>query len=387
MLLFEFEAKSVFAENGIPVPDARLVSDVTQLEDAVRQLGDSVVIKAQVLSGGRSKAGLVIKVDGLRAAKLAFTGMLGARAGEEIVKRVLVERQVPHDREIYLAITIDSNASQPLLLMSCQGGIDIEEIADADPGSVGRLLIDPVIGPQAYQVRQLAGEAGIEPGLAIKLGVFTQGLWRSFVRSQLILAEINPIAVTHEGALVALDAKAEIDGYVATRQDCFDIDSHLTGETKTEQRARKAGLSYLEMSGNIGIAGNGAGLMMLIVDMLSRRGLNPANFCDAGGAVARPGSGGGAIDWWAGVIAIVLSNAKVEALFFNLHGGNHRGDEVATGLLKGLKQAGRRVPTVVRISGTREAEGREILAAAGITSHASLSEAIDALAAILEPGR
>ena len=387
MLLFEFEAKSVFAENGIPVPDARLVSDVTQLEDAVRRLGDAVVIKAQVLSGGRGKAGLVIKADGLQAASQAFTRILGARAGEETVKRVLVEQQVAHDREIYLAITIDSNASRPMLLLSCKGGIDIEAIADADPGTIGRLLIDPRIGPQAYQVRHLAGEVGIEPGLALKLGVFTQGLWRSFVGSQLILAEINPIAVTHVGALVALDAKAEIDGYVAERQDRFDVESHLTGETTTERRAREAGLSYLEMEGNIGIAGNGAGLMMLIVDMLSRRGLTPANFCDAGGAVARPGSGGGAIDWWADVIEIVLSNPKVEALYFNLHGGNHRGDEVATGLLKGLEQAGRRVPTVVRISGTREAEGREILAAAGITSHVSLSEAIDALAAISETRR
>lgn len=387
MLLREFEAKSVFAEHGISIPPARLVSDVAQLEDAVRQLGDAVVVKAQVLSGGRGKAGLVIKADGLPAAKRAFTGMLGSRAGEEIVERVLVERQVAHDREIYLAITIDSNASRPLLLLSCQGGIDIEEIADADPGSIRRLLIDPRIGLQAYQVRQLAGEAGLEPDLALKLGVISRGLWRAFVGSHFVLAEINPIAVTREGALVALDAKAEIDGYVAARQDRFDIGSHLTGETKTERRARKAGLSYLEMEGNIGIAGNGAGLMMLIIDMLARRGLKPANFCDAGGAVARPGSGGGAIDWWAGVIEIVLSNPKVEALFFNLHGGNHRGDEVATGLLNGLEGAGRRVPMVVRISGTREAEGRKILAAAGIASHASLSLAIDELAAILEARR
>lgn len=329
----------------------------------------------------------MIKAYGLPAAKRAFTGMLGARAGEEIVERVLVEQQVAHDREIYLAITIDSNASRPLLLLSCQGGIDIEEIADADPGSIRRLLIDPQIGLQAYQVRQLAGEAGLEPDLALKLGVISRGLWRAFVGSHFVLAEINPVAVTREGALVALDAKAEIDGYVAARQDRFDIDSHLTGETKTERRARKAGLSYLEMEGNIGIAGNGAGLMMLIIDMLARRGLKPANFCDAGGAVARPGSGGGAIDWWAGVIEIVLSNPRVEALFFNLHGGNHRGDEVATGLLIGLERAGQRVPMVVRISGTREAEGRKILAAAGVASHASLSLAIDELAAILEARR
>ena len=376
MRLFEFEGKKALVDAGIAVPRGRVAATADEARRIAEGLGGAVVVKAQVLSGGRGKGGGILIAATPDEAAARTTDLLGTKVAGETVARVLIEEQIAIDRELYLGMTIDSDASRPVLLFAAEGGVEIEEIERDRPGTLRKELVDVSTGLATATAADLVREAGIDDELAGRIGTVAEALYRVFVDLDAVVAEINPLAVTADGELIALDAKFDIDDYAAGRQE-FDAVAHLVAETESEARARTLGLSYVELDGNIGIAGNGAGLMMATVDAVERLGGRAANFCDAGGARARPGSGRGAIDWWRDVIEVVMSNPKVEFLVFNLHGGNHRGDEVAQGVVEGLQRS-RQVPTVVRLSGTREEEGRAILADNSITSFTSMEEVVDA---------
>jgi len=374
--LFEFEGKKALVDAGIAVPRGRVAATADEARRIAEGLGGAVVVKAQVLSGGRGKGGGILIAATPDEAAARTTDLLGTKVAGETVARVLIEEQIAIDRELYLGMTIDSDASRPVLLFAAEGGVEIEEIERDRPGTLRKELVDVSTGLATATAADLVREAGIDDELAGRIGTVAEALYRVFVDLDAVVAEINPLAVTADGELIALDAKFDIDDYAAGRQE-FDAVAHLVAETESEARARTLGLSYVELDGNIGIAGNGAGLMMATVDAVESLGGRAANFCDAGGARARPGSGRGAIDWWRDVIEVVMSNPKVEFLVFNLHGGNHRGDEVAQGVVEGLQRS-RQVPTVVRLSGTREEEGRAILADNSITSFTSMEEVVDA---------
>jgi len=374
--LFEFEGKKALVDAGIAVPRGSVAATADEARRIAEDLGGAVVVKAQVLSGGRGKAGGILIAATPDEAAARTTDLLGTIVAGETVARVLIEEQISIDRELYLGMTIDSDASRPVLLFDAEGGVEIEEIERDRPGTLRKELIDVSTGLATATAADLVREAGIDDELAGRIGTVAEALYRVFVDLDAVVAEINPLAVTADGELIALDAKFDLDECAAGRQE-FDAVAHLVAETESEARARALGLSYVELDGNIGIAGNGAGLMMATVDAVERLGGRAANFCDAGGARARPGSGRGAIDWWRDVIEVVMSNPKVEFLVFNLHGGNHRGDEVAQGVVEGLQRS-RQVPTVVRLSGTREEEGRAILADNAITSFTSMEEVMDA---------
>lgn len=376
MRLFEFEGKEALARQGVQVPGGAVAASPDEAGRVARDLDRPVVVKAQVLSGGRGRAGGVLTANSPDEAAARAGDLLGTTLGGEAVGRVLVEERVAIARELYLGLTIDSDASRPVVLMSAEGGVEIEEITSSRPQTLHRALIDVDAGLATADVAGLAREAGLDDAAATAVGRVGETLYSAFVGLDAVVAEINPLAVMEDGALIAVDAKFDLDDYAVGRQP-YDAAAHVIGETTAEARARGLGLSYVELEGNIGIAGNGAGLMMATVDEVERLGGRAANFCDAGGARARPGSGRGAIDWWRDVIEVVMSNPRVEYLLFNLHGGNHRGDEVAQGVIEGLERS-RRVPTVVRLSGTRQEQGRDILRHHDITSFGSLEEVVAA---------
>lgn len=380
MRLFEHEGKQVLQRFGIKTPVGCIATTSQEVKEATAALGKPVVIKSQVLSGGRGKAGGIKFAANPEEAKAASEELLGKFIKGEVVKRLLIEEQLTIAKEFYMGFTIDSVAAEPIFLMSPEGGIDIEEINKLAPQKVGRRLIDMAEGFSSYMVREMGAEIGIKGKDLVILGDTAYKLYRAFLDYDALIAEINPLVLTNVGEMLAADAKFELDDDAAARHPEFTIEGRIEGETDLEKRARQQGIRYLELDGNIGIAGNGAGLMMTTVDVVEKYGGRAANFVDAGGARAVPGSGEAAIDWWDSVIQIVLANPKVKVFFFNLHGGNHRGDEVAQGIIRALKKSKRHIPVVIRLSGTRQEEGRAILTRHGYNSFASLDEAAKAAA-------
>jgi succinyl-CoA synthetase beta subunit len=379
MRLFEYEVKEIFKKHGIPVPEGGLAKNPLEARRLAAALGTEVVIKAQVLSGGRGKAG------GIRfaAAPDEVSQMAGLLLGEPLqglrVNDVLVERRIPVDAEIYLGMAFDPRASLPVLMISMDGGVDIEEVP---PHRLHSALVDPLDGLPEFRARQIALEAGVPRELLVPIGSIANKLFQIFQEMDAIILEINPLALTNKGQLVALDAKLEMDEDSLYRHPELSIDGRIPGETQVEALARKANLRYVELDGNIGICGNGAGMMMTAIDLVMRFGGKAANFCEAGGAHARAGSGAGAVQWWRQGVETVLANPRVKALLINVVGGNHRGDEVGQGIVEALAE--RKLPVVIRLSGTRQDEGRQILRQAGYHSYETLEEAAQAVVEALK---
>ncbi|CEP67011.1 Succinyl-CoA synthetase, beta subunit [Moorella glycerini] len=377
MRLFEYEGKKILKDYGLKIPKGEIVTTPTEAEAVAKYLGGRVAIKSQVLVGGRGKAGGVQFADNPEKAKKIAASLLGSTLKGEVIKKLLVEECLKIRQEYYLGLTIDPVAGQPLLMFSREGGVDIEEVNIRTPEKIGRMLINVCEGLHPYSGRQLARQMGITGKALIDIGLATAGLYQAFRDFDAIIAEINPLVLTEEGLLIAADSKFELDDDALYRHPDFTVNDRIEGETDLEKRARQLGIKYVELDGNIGIAGNGAGLMMTTVDMVERFGGKAANFVDGGGAGAKGGSGEGAINWWDNIIQLVLANPKVKVLLFNMLSGNNRGDEVAQGLIRGLRNS-RSVPVVIRLSGTRQEEGRAILRQAGYTSYDSMEEAIQA---------
>jgi succinyl-CoA synthetase beta subunit len=358
MDLLEYQGKQLFAKHGLPVPEGRPASSVEEAVAAAEELGYPVVIKAQVLIGGRGKAG-GIKVANDRAEVEQHAGaILGMDIRGFVVHELYVEKASDIAEEYYAAILLDRGAKMPMAMLSRMGGMDVEAIAEKDPNAIVKVHVDPLIGFQDFHGRRLAFAADIADDVIRPVGALLAKLYETWVAEDASLVEVNPLLVTGEREVVALDAKVTIDGNALFRHPDTAELKQPGAEDPQEQMAKERGLIYVKLDGNIGILGNGAGLVMSTLDVVAQAGGQPANFLDAGG-----GSKAEAI---VDAVEVILSNPKVTAVLFNIFGGITRCDEVANGLVTAFGKIDVTVPFVVRLDGTNDEEGRRILAEANL---------------------
>lgn len=364
MRLQEYQGKELFRRVGIPVADGKVALSAPEAEQIAHELGGPVVVKAQVLVGGRGKAGGIKLARTPQEARAHAEAILSMTIKGERVRKVLVTKAVAIEREFYLSITIDRAAKKPIVIFSAEGGMEIEELAKTYPEKIIKFHIDPLIGLQSYQVRTALYQAGIAPSLMRSLSEILFKLYQAFVQYHAQLVEINPLALA-EGKLIAVDSKFIIDDDDIPAELAGWEEEELAGSPE-ERAAKQAGLQYVKLDGTIGIIGNGAGLVMATLDVVALKGGRPANFLDIGG--------GASAEMMKKALQIVLSDPNVRGLFINIFGGITRCDEVARGLVAAQQELGIRVPMVVRLTGTNEAEGRKILEAQGITPVADMEE-------------
>jgi succinyl-CoA synthetase beta subunit len=358
MDLLEYQGKQLFAKHGVPVPDGRPATTVPEAVEAAEELGYPVVIKAQVQIGGRGKAG-GIKLAGNRAeAEEHATAILGMDIRGFTVHELYVEKASEIDEEYYAAIVFDRSAKKPMAMLSKMGGMDVEEVAETDPEAMRMLHVDPLLGLQDFHGRRLAFESGIAADVVRPVGAMLARLYDVFVREDATLVEVNPLLVTKSREVVALDAKVTVDDNALFRHPDVAEMRDLSAEDPQERMAHERGLTYVKLDGNIGILGNGAGLVMSTLDVVAQAGGKPANFLDAGG-----GSKAEAIT---SAVEVILSDDKVNAVLFNIFGGITRCDEVARGLIEAFEQINPDVPFVVRLDGTNDEAGRALLAEADL---------------------
>jgi succinyl-CoA synthetase beta subunit len=355
--LYEYQGKQLFARYGIPVSEGRLATTPEEARAAAEEIGGPVVVKAQVLTGGRGKAGGVKLADDPADAEAKARDILGLDINGHVVRKVWIEQASEIAKEYYLSITFDRGAKQPLYMLTTEGGIEIEQVADENPEALARLHVDPLEGFQPYQARRLIYGAGIEdPGEQKQILGIIERLYDCFVESDAMLAEINPLIVTPDGEVRGLDAKFTVDDSALFRHPDIAEMRDVEAADPQERLAREKGVTYVKLDGDVGILGNGAGLSMSTVDVVVVAGGRPANFCDLGGG----GDAQGVVD----ALEVITSDKQVRSIFFNIFGGITRGDEVARGILTALDQMRIDLPIVVRLDGTNAEEGRRLLAEA-----------------------
>ncbi|HEU4925767.1 MAG TPA: ADP-forming succinate--CoA ligase subunit beta [Vicinamibacterales bacterium] len=379
MDLLEYQGKQLFAKHGVTVPEGRPATSVQEAVEAAEELGYPVVIKAQVLIGGRGKAGGIKLAKDRSEAEEHANAILGMDIRGFTVHEVYVEKASEIDEEYYAAILLDRSAKKPLAMLSRMGGMDVEEIAERDPHAIVRLHIDPLVGFQAFHGRRLAYEAGIADDVVRPVGALLSKLYDTFVAEDATLVEINPLLITKGREVVALDSKFSVDGNALSRHPETAAFRNPAAEDAQEQMAHERGLTYVKLDGDIGILGNGAGLVMSTLDVVAQQGGTPANFLDAGG-----GSKAEAIT---SAVEVILSDPKVKAVLFNIFGGITRCDEVARGLIEAFNQIDVKVPFVVRLDGTNDVEGREILAEANLPNVHVAQTMLEAAAKVVELAR
>jgi succinyl-CoA synthetase beta subunit len=358
MDLLEYQGKQLFAKHGVAVPEGRPASSVQEAVEAAEELGYPVVIKAQVLIGGRGKAGGIKLAKDRAEAEEHANAILGMDIRGFTVHELYVEKASEIDEEYYAAILLDRGEKKPLAMLSRMGGMDVEEIAARDPNAIVRLHIDPLLGFQDYHGRQLAYEAGIAEDVVRPVAALLGRLYATFNEEDAVLVEVNPLLVTKSRDVLALDAKVTVDGNALIRHPDTAALRNPSAEDPQERMAKERGLIYVKLDGNIGILGNGAGLVMSTLDVVAQQGGKPANFLDAGG--------GAKADAIVDAIEVILSDPKVTAVLFNIFGGITRGDEVARGLIEAFSRIDVKVPFVVRLDGTNDVEGRQLLAEANL---------------------
>lgn len=371
MNLYEYQAKELFAEAGIPVPQGRLADTPEAASAAAAGLGGRAVVKAQVPIGGRGKAG-GIKVG---ASPAEIESLARRILGMEIrgfpVRRVLVEEAAEIQQEYYLSITVDRAKEANVIIASAAGGMEIEEIAENRPEAITKLWIDPAVGVRPYKARTAADAAGYDPKAAPAVEAILPALYGILRRYDATLVEINPLAFLADGRVVALDGKIEIDDNALFRQrplvERFQEAGPAPGVHPLEARANELGLAYVKLDGEVGIIGNGAGLVMATLDMVQRHGGRAANFLDIGG--------GAKAEVVRNALSLIFADPDVKSVLINVFGGITRGDEVAKGLLSVIEQIELKVPIVVRLAGTRAAEGQKLLAGSPLTPAATFAEA------------
>jgi succinyl-CoA synthetase beta subunit len=352
--LYEYQGKELLRNYGLETLPGIVAGTPEEAARAAETLGGTVAIKAQVLTGGRGKAGGIKVVSSQKEAEEAAQQILGMDIRGHTVRRVYVEGGAEIDREFYLSITVDRTAKRPLILFSTEGGVEIEEVAETNPDAIVRLRVDPLVGLLPYQVRQVTFAAGLEGGAAKGVGRTLTNLYKAFEGLDASLVEINPLVVTNDGRVLTLDAKVTVDDSSLYRhKDIADLHDVEAADVQ-EQRAQEVGLQYVKLEGDVGILGNGAGLVMSTLDVVAQAGGEPANFCDVGG--------GADAEQISTALDIVTSNEQVESVLFNIFGGITRGDEVARGLLSAIERTGITLPIVVRLDGTNAEEGLKILA-------------------------
>jgi len=356
MDLLEYQGKQLFARHGVPVPAGRPARSVEEALAGADELGYPCVIKAQVQIGGRGKAG-GIKLAGDRAEAERHAGaILGMDIRGLTVHELWVEEASEIAAEYYASVIFDRSAKAPLVMLSTRGGMDIEQVAEEDPAAIARLHVDPLLGFQDFHGRRLAFEAGVDPDVVRPVGSMLARLYEVFVAEEATLVEVNPLIITPGRDVRALDAKVTLDDNALFRHGENAQLRDPSREDPQERMAAERGLTYVKLDGDIGILGNGAGLVMSTLDVVKGAGGEPANFLDAGG-----GSKAEAIT---SAVEVILSNPKVRAVLFNIFGGITRCDEVARGLIEAFDQINPSVPFVVRLDGTNDVEGRRLLAEA-----------------------
>ena len=354
MKLHEHQAKAIFADAGIPVPESRLASTVDEALAAVDEIGYPAAIKAQVHVGGRGKAGgIEIATDREEAAEYA-EAILGMDLKGYTVDEVLVESGVDFVDELYVGVTMDRGAGEPVLMVSTEGGVDIEEVAESTPDAIAREHVDPAFGLHPYQARKVVYEAGVDDDVALEVASILSTLYDLYASNDASEIEVNPVMITSDRDVVAADAVMNIDEDALFRHpDLADL-AEASYEDDLERKAGEYGFDYVRLSGNVGIIGNGAGLVMTTLDLVDHYGGEPANFLDIGG--------GAKAERVANALDMVFADPNVDSVVFNIFGGITRGDEVAKGINEALEQFDE-IPkkVVVRLAGTNAEEGMEIL--------------------------
>ena len=380
MRLYEYEGKEVFKKYGIIVPKGVVISNVGMVKQAIDEVGLPAVVKAQVLVGGRGKAGGVRIVKSLEEAieitdRLFKEGVKGVKP-----RRILIEQAVPIEKELYLSITIDRAKREYIILASTEGGVDIEEIAAKKPEAIVKISVNPLTGLQGYHLRSLSyklKDLGLSSDVASKMRGLAKNLYQIMLDLDADLVEINPLALIKTGELVALDSKIIIDDNALFKHpDLFESLSEDPRDfTESEIVARKYGFSYVELDGDVGVIANGAGLTMATMDMIAYFGGRPACFLDIGGGANRQRV--------KEAVKLLLRNPRIKVIMINIYGGITRCDEVAMGIVDAIIETGIRKPLVIRMVGTREEEGIKILREHGMEPYMNDEEAAKRAVAIV----
>lgn len=357
MKLHEYQSKRLFAAHGVPIPKGDVATTPQEARRIAKELGRPVVVKSQVLVGGRGKAGGIRLAQTPDEAEAVARDILSLEIKELPVRKVLIDEAADIRQEIYLGIVVDRANRRPAMMASSEGGVEIEEVARVSPEAIKKLLIDPYIGLRGYQTLALAKGIGLPDQHYRAFDRVAQGLYEAFLDSDASLAEINPLVVTGEGSLLAVDGKMVLDDNGLFRHPDLAQMRAVDEETPTEREAREAGLSYVQLDGKIGCMVNGAGLAMATMDIIKHFGGSPANFLDIGG--------GAKAERVATALRLILADPNVEAVLFNIFGGITRCDEVARGIVAAFEEVKPTVPLVARLVGTNEEEGRAILEASG----------------------
>src|SRR6476619_3959218 len=342
MDLYEYQGKQLFQRHGIPVSDGRLAASPEEARAAAEELGGPVVVKAQVLTGGRGKAGGIKLAATPDEAEARAGEILGLDIRGHVVRRLWIEKASDIAREYYLSVTFDRGEKKPLFMFTTEGGVDIEEVAATKPEALVRLHVDPLEGFQPWQARRLVyGGAVEDPSEQKQIAAIVERLYAAFVETDAMLCEINPLIVTPEGEVRALDSKFTVDDNALFRH--ADVAEMRDPESypPEERAAREKGVTYVKLDGEVGSLGNGAGLVMSTLDVIALAGGRPANFCDLGGG----GDAQGVVD----ALEIISADPQVKSILFNIFGGITRGDEVARGILTALDQMTIEHPIVVRL--------------------------------------
>ncbi|MFL7891855.1 MAG: ADP-forming succinate--CoA ligase subunit beta [Anaerolineales bacterium] len=377
MKLHEYQSKQYFSNFGIPIPAGRMATSAAEAKQIAEELGGRVVIKSQVLVGGRGKAGGIRLAKNPQEAEELATQILGMEIKGLPVRKVLVDEAANIETEIYLGITNDRAERKPVMMASSAGGIEIEQVAKDTPEKIFKIHIDPLLGLRDYQARDLAAGIDLPRALWRSFGQICRGLWQAYLKSDATLAEINPLVITSQNQLLAVDGKMVLDDNALFRHPDLAEMRDADIEPKAETEARKYSLSFIQLDGYIGCMVNGAGLAMATMDIIKLNGGEPANFLDIGG--------GASAEKVAAALRIILSDANVKAVLFNIFGGITRGDEVARGILAALDEVGTDIPMVIRLVGTNAEEGQEILKQANmITAETLVGAAKKAIAAAQE---
>jgi succinyl-CoA synthetase beta subunit len=367
MKLHEYQSKAIFAENHVPIPNGRVASTAGEVKSIAQELGGRVVVKAQVLVGGRGKAGGVRLANSPLEAEELATQILGMDIKGLAVRKVLIDEAVEPVSEIYLGVTNDRTISCPVMIASSEGGVDIEEVARSDPEKIVRAAIDPLLGLQDYQARYLASTIELPREHWKEFIKICLGLFNAYKETDATLAEINPLVITKDKKLLALDGKIVLDDNGLFRHPELAEMRNIDEEEPVEREARMYGLSYVKLEGEIGCMVNGAGLAMATMDLTKLAGGEPANFLDIGG--------GASAEKVSVALRIILSDPNVSVILINVFGGITRCDEVARGILAAIDSEKPEIPIVIRLVGTNEEEGRRLLADANLITASTLKEA------------
>ena len=379
MKLLEHEAKSIFSEYGIPVPEGEPATSPSEARKIAAKLNTSVAIKAQIPVAGRGKAGGILFADTPAEAEMAAKKLLNTQIRGIEVDSILVEEKISIFKELYFGITVDRSRRSYVAVASSEGGMEIEAVASRLPEKISKIFVDPLYGFRPYHARQIAAKLGYEGKPMLNLAGILSKQYEVAMDYDAELAEMNPLVETSDGRFVAADARLIIDDNALYRHPKFKKrQAEKTGLTPQELEARESGLAYVKLDGSIGVIGNGAGLVMATLDSIQLYGGKPANFLDVGG--------GASSDKMAAALNIVLSDPGVDIVFVNILGGITRCDEVARGILEAKRRTDFRKPIVIRLMGTNEEEGRRLLTDAGIHVLQSMEEAAGKAVEIVKAG-